>query len=436
MRKYLITCAALFGMSYIGHAQVGVGTLNPSESTVLDIHAKDRGVLFPRVHLTNLSELDPVIGKKGDLKIKGLIVFNINPNLQDKDLAGKSEGFYVWSGTSWDRLSTRSEIIKLIEDKDGGQSIIDINAILNLLINQTKPGEPLKGTSVVLYDFEKEEFYTLYKDEKGNVTKSEVIDLTNAIRKSETKSLVNRGEVTVDGQKPDLKESLTYDQTKSKKGQIFYEYLGEKRDKDGKQIPYYLDITGDVKNIMNNNEDVKNILQETINNLITEGGNVFYGDHDNDGNAKTDDVLYAYVENKTTGQKEKKIINLTETLREIFKNETFIKELKEAVSYNISSAITQTNIKYEGKVVNVFSSTATVNPLDAEVVGVVFPDEVGVNALNIFDIKLYSLEGKLITVGITDIKYDRGLLDFSLGSGGLYTPIAAGPYKVVIQFTK
>ncbi|MGG5510960.1 hypothetical protein ACPDHN_13500 [Myroides odoratimimus] len=55
--------------------------------------------------------------KKGDLK-KGLIVFNINASLEGKDLTGKSEGFYVWFGTSWDRLTTRSEILKLIGDNN------------------------------------------------------------------------------------------------------------------------------------------------------------------------------------------------------------------------------------------------------------------------------------------------------------------------------
>lgn len=68
--------------------------------------------------------------------------------------------------------------------------------------------------------------------------------------------------------------------------------------------------------------------------------------------------------------------------------------------------------------------------------GVVCPEELGIKGINIFDIKLYNLEGKLITVGITDIKYDRGLLDFTLGNGDVYTPIKDGNYKVVVQFTK
>lgn len=441
MKKYIIMCTALLGMSYFGHAQVGVGTKNPSPNAVLDLVSNGdnegknhKGVLFPRVHLTSIDELGPVSGVKGDLKIKGLIVFNTNSGLLGGDLAGVSEGFYFWNGKKWERLTTRDEVLKLIKDGGSQESVADLTAIINLLINQKKPGEPLAGTSVVLYDFEKEEFYTLVKDAKGAVVKSEVIDLTNAVRKVETKTLVNRGEVVTEGQAAVVKESVTYDQTKLKKGQIFYEYFGEKRDAAGKQIPYYLDITGDVKNIFENNEDVKNIFEKTINQFLQEGGNVYYGDHDDD--AKTDDVLYAYVENKATGKKEKKVINLTETLREIFKNETFVKELKEAVTYNITSAIAQTNIKFEGKVVSVFSSTATVKPFDAEIAGVVCPEELGIKGINIFDIKLYNLEGKLITVGITDIKYDRGLLDFTLGNGDVYTPIKDGNYKVVVQFTK
>lgn len=434
MKKYIIMCTALLGMSYFGHAQVGVGTKKPSESAVLDVFAGDKGVLFPRVNLTSINELGPVKGIKGDLTIKGLIVYNTNTNLLDKDLAGKSEGFYFWNGQSWERLTTRAELLKLISDNNNQESVTDLTTVINLLINESKTGEPLKGTSVVLYDFVKEEFYTLVKNAKGEVVKSEVIDLTNVIRKAETKTLVNRGEVVTEGQAAVVKESVSYNQTKLKKGQIFYEYVGEKRDANGKQIPYYLDITGDVKNIFENNEDVRNVFKETINKFLEEGGNVYYGDHDD--NAKTDDVLYAYVENKTTGKKEKKVINLTETLREILKNETFLKELKEAVVYDITSNISQTNVKYEGKVVSVFSTSATVKPFDAEVSGIICPDELGVKGINVFDVKLYSLEGKLITVGITDIKYDRGLLDFSLGNGNIYTPIKDGNYKVVVQFTK
>lgn len=434
MRKYLIICTALFGMSYFGHAQVGIGIKNPSESTVLDIYAKDgdRGVLFPRVHLKTLNELSPVKGRIGDMTINGLIVFNINPNLEDKKLAGKSEGFYVWSGMSWNRLSTRSEVLELIKDVDSSQNVDDIKNILNLLINQTKPGDPLKGTSVVLYDFTKEEFFTLVKDEKGNVISSEVINLTNAIRKSETKTVVNRGEVKADGQKAEVMESLTYDQTKQKKGQIFYEYLGEKRDKDGKQIPYYLDITGDVKNIVNNNEEVRKVFEDLVNKYLTEGGNVFYGDHDD--NQKTDDVLYTYVENKTTGKKEKKVINLAETIRELLKNEVLTKEIRDAIGYNITDKAVTTGNKVNGKMIYIFAGLTSIEDLNAETTGVVLPSDFVNKSVDIFDIQLFNRQGVLEKTGITDVEVKGGKVNFSLGSGGFYTTLPKGEYKAVIQF--
>lgn len=434
MRNYLLICAALFGMSFLGHAQVGVGTKAPSPSTILDIDAKngDRGVLFPRVHLKDLNELDPVIGKKGDLKIKGLIVFNINASLEGKDLTGKSEGFYVWSGTSWDRLTTRSEILKLIGDNNNSQSLEDIWAVINQLINQTKPGEPLKGTSVVLYDFDKEQFYTLVKDEKGNVVSSEVINLTNVVQKAETKSLINRGEVIVDGQKPELVKSINYDQTKLKKGQIFYEYLGEEKDKEGKQIPFYLDITGDVKKAITNNQEVQQIFEETVNKFLTEGGNVFFGDHDDDNS--TDEVLYTFVMNPTTGKREKKIINLAETIREIFKHEVVTTEIREALGYNITEKAVSTGNKVNGKMIYIYSGLTSVEDFNAETSGVALPAEYNSKAIDVFEIQLYNKMGYLEKTGITDVEVKGGKIDFSLGSGGLYTSLPKGDYKVVVQF--
>ncbi|EHO07495.1 hypothetical protein HMPREF9714_02575 [Myroides odoratimimus CCUG 12901] len=65
---------------------------------------------------------------------------------------------------------------------------------------------------------------------------------------------------------------------------------------------------------------------------MIEGGNVFFGDHDDDNS--TDEVLYIFVMNPTTGKREKKIINLAETIREIFKHEVVTTEISEALGYN------------------------------------------------------------------------------------------------------
>ncbi|MDM1093861.1 hypothetical protein ACPDHQ_17485 [Myroides odoratimimus] len=42
--------------------------------------------------------------------------------------------------------------------------------------------------------------------------------------------------------------------------------------------------------------------------------------------------------------------------------------------------------------------------------------------------------GYLEKMGITDVEVKGGKIDFSLGSGGLYTSLPKGDYKVVVQF--
>ncbi|EHO07496.1 hypothetical protein HMPREF9714_02576 [Myroides odoratimimus CCUG 12901] len=53
----------------------------------------------------------------------------------------------------------------------------------------------MKGTYVVLYNFDKEQFYILVKDGKGNVVSSEVVDLTNVIQKEKLNLLLIVGKL-------------------------------------------------------------------------------------------------------------------------------------------------------------------------------------------------------------------------------------------------
>ncbi|XLL71794.1 hypothetical protein QCB52_15025, partial [Myroides odoratimimus] len=65
-----------------------------------------------------------------------------------------------------------------------------------------------------------------------------------------------------------------------KKGEIFYKYNNEDK---GEQ---FINMTADIISSINNNEEVKNALT----NVLNQGGNVYFGDHDND--AATDNVFY------------------------------------------------------------------------------------------------------------------------------------------------
>ncbi|KQC34209.1 hypothetical protein AAU57_13345 [Nonlabens sp. YIK11] len=81
----------------LGKAQIGIGTDAPATGTILHIEdvdgAEKSGVLFPKVHLTSLSDTDPL---PSSIKL-GTLVYNTNVNLQT--------GYYYWTVTKWQRLN-------------------------------------------------------------------------------------------------------------------------------------------------------------------------------------------------------------------------------------------------------------------------------------------------------------------------------------------
>ena len=82
-------------------AQVGVGTTTPDASSVLDVTSIDKGILIPRISLTNVTEtmLDGT-----NTAATGLLIFNTNAGVS----GGNGVGYYYFTGTQWERLSTSS----------------------------------------------------------------------------------------------------------------------------------------------------------------------------------------------------------------------------------------------------------------------------------------------------------------------------------------
>ena len=76
-------------LSFSLAAQVGVNTTTPSPDSALDINSSDKGLLIPRVDITNLSTINPITGGATE----GLLVYNTNTS------TGK--GFYLWNGSQW-----------------------------------------------------------------------------------------------------------------------------------------------------------------------------------------------------------------------------------------------------------------------------------------------------------------------------------------------
>lgn len=70
--------------------QVGIGTNNPNSAAMLEIASDDKGLLIPRVSLS-----DPLLATPLPAHVAGMLVYNINSNTKVKP------GFYVNNGIEW-----------------------------------------------------------------------------------------------------------------------------------------------------------------------------------------------------------------------------------------------------------------------------------------------------------------------------------------------
>jgi hypothetical protein len=70
-------------------SQVGINTVSPQPGSMLDITSIDKGILVPRVDITNLSTIAPITGGAPE----SLLVYNTNTT------TGK--GFHYWDGSVW-----------------------------------------------------------------------------------------------------------------------------------------------------------------------------------------------------------------------------------------------------------------------------------------------------------------------------------------------
>ena len=87
MKNVLFVLLILFCSQSIG--QVGINTDTPAPDAALDIEGTDKGILIPRLDLSDLSTIAPVTGGSTE----SLLVYNTNTT------TGK--GFYFWSGIEW-----------------------------------------------------------------------------------------------------------------------------------------------------------------------------------------------------------------------------------------------------------------------------------------------------------------------------------------------
>ena len=80
-------------LSQVDYAQVGIGTTTPNTDAELDITSTNRGVLLPRVLLTNTTSPLPL-----STDVAGMLVYNT------ATAGDVTPGFYYNDGAIWIRL--------------------------------------------------------------------------------------------------------------------------------------------------------------------------------------------------------------------------------------------------------------------------------------------------------------------------------------------
>ncbi|WP_456441704.1 hypothetical protein [Psychroserpens sp.] len=92
MKHLLVFISLTIAFSTL-NAQVGIGTTTPDPTSVLDITSTDKGVLVPRVNLTDVTNLTTPINTPAT----GLLIWNTNASVT----GGNGIGFYFFNSAQW-----------------------------------------------------------------------------------------------------------------------------------------------------------------------------------------------------------------------------------------------------------------------------------------------------------------------------------------------
>jgi len=136
----------IFNAVYSQNVGIGNESFTPDPSAILEVKATDKGMLVPRVDITDLSTAAPVTNPA-----LSLLVYNTNETT--------GEGFYYWNGTEWKKLITEDDAASI----DGSETIITAGTNVTVsgtgttldpyIITATSSGtaDPCNGETSVTY---------------------------------------------------------------------------------------------------------------------------------------------------------------------------------------------------------------------------------------------------------------------------------------------
>lgn len=213
---------------------------------------------------------------------------------------------------------------------------------------------------------------------------------------------------------------------------IVYEYLAE-------NATNYMDLTSDVEWSIENNTDVQNAIEEIVNNLLSQGGNVYFTRTDIAAGTPAGQLAIPafsfYTIDATTGVKE--LVDIAQTIVNAITNAnaTQITSIKNALGdkiINNSSIITGDT--YNSKAVRKGLFTTTITANTATTSGITL-DEAASEIISI-TVKY----GSGLTASVTDLEIDATGNDvsFNIGTGNMYQVLGTSDIdaEVIIEFVE
>ncbi len=98
--KKIYSIIVFMGLTFHTFGQVGIGTETPNSSTILDVSATDKGMLFPRV---SLGDVTSTMLDGTNTAAFGLLIWNTNAATTGGDGIGL---YYFDTDSTWKKIST------------------------------------------------------------------------------------------------------------------------------------------------------------------------------------------------------------------------------------------------------------------------------------------------------------------------------------------
>lgn len=106
--KKTIVLILWFSVTKAQSGSVGIGTVNPDPSAILEVKASNKGMQLPIVSLTSTTDITTVSNPK-----TGFIIYNASSSSSGNTAVTK--GLYVYNGTVWEKMWSKQDVKTEVE---------------------------------------------------------------------------------------------------------------------------------------------------------------------------------------------------------------------------------------------------------------------------------------------------------------------------------